>query len=391
MAYTKFDDTKPVDSVSGSSWRSTVKDNFQALQHAIMFGTMEGWNLTVSTSGTGGSHDRPTHYKWEEGTEDLQLNFYWTANGAVTRDTLDYMVLWYSPNGTGWNEVGLVHFAYNSDYICTSATWEQGDGSAWGGTGASYTKFDYTIPSMQADGTELTDDVRNNMKALEDAALWQWMPDWSFRVIVGTGTEEQPQTFEWYRGQEKIQAVITWGSSGGALYQITGLVLWYQARADMAWSKIDTLTVTWDSEGNPQSSSWLDSTPTNVYAKHDSDIPNNSDHHVVIRECRYNLWALRDWVVCMIFPEWRLDKVTGVGNAQFPHEYKYEYKAGGAGNEEVEWEISWNSTYDIPSGFCLWYYTGSVWEFINEINTDINASTGAYASITWTDAGSCTI
>jgi hypothetical protein len=120
----------------------------------------------------------------------------------------------------------------------------------------TYTAFTASKPDPAADnGTQAFDYTRKNLLAIRDAAIMGG-GFYGWPLAISGGTAEQPTTFTYSSGTERVKAVITWGSTGGATGNPQTVVYSYSSNSGGAYDTIGTKTVTYDSNGNVTATSW---------------------------------------------------------------------------------------------------------------------------------------
>lgn len=106
---------------------------------------------------------------------------------------------------------------------------------------------------------ELCTDTRNNLEAVRDAVVMGVFPGWNYGRDLSGGTAEQPGIIRYSKGNERIMAYLTWGTSGGADGNVT-VSLWYYIPDTSAstWQSetIGTETITYDGNSNVVSAVW---------------------------------------------------------------------------------------------------------------------------------------
>jgi hypothetical protein len=119
-----------------------------------------------------------------------------------------------------------------------------------------YTAFDATKPDATTqNGTQFAQSARDNLKAIRDAALMGG-GFFGWPLAISGGTAEQPTTFIYSSGTERVRAVITWGTTGGATGNPQTVVYSYSSNSGGAYDTIGTKTITYDASGNVTATSW---------------------------------------------------------------------------------------------------------------------------------------
>jgi hypothetical protein len=119
-----------------------------------------------------------------------------------------------------------------------------------------YTPFDATKPDAASqNGTQFAQSARDNLKAIRDAALMGG-GFFGWPLAISGGTAEQPTTFIYSSGTERVLAVITWGTTGGATGNPQTVVYSYSSNSGGAYDTIGTKTITYDANSNVTATSW---------------------------------------------------------------------------------------------------------------------------------------
>lgn len=119
----------------------------------------------------------------------------------------------------------------------------------------AYTPFDKDAPDGTDDGSTTLQRLRDNMKALRDACLMGG-GFFGWPCAITGGTAEQPTTFIYSSGTERVKAVLTWGTTGGGNGNPTQAVYSYSADSGSTYATIGTKTITYDASGNVTATSW---------------------------------------------------------------------------------------------------------------------------------------
>lgn len=112
------------------------------------------------------------------------------------------------------------------------------------------TKPDASTQSISAMGTS----TRQNLAALRDAVVAGILVGWD--MTPSGGTAEQPATLTYAKGTERVKAVLTWGSSGGADGNVTQAVYSYSSNSGSSYDTMGTLTISYDTSGNVTGTAW---------------------------------------------------------------------------------------------------------------------------------------
>lgn len=120
----------------------------------------------------------------------------------------------------------------------------------------AYTPFDPTKPDATAQTlTQMGQSERDNLRAVRDACIMGGgFFGWS--LTISGGTAAMPTTFVYASGTERVQAVITWGTTGGATDNPESVAYSYSADSGANYDPIGTRTITYDVDGNVTAASW---------------------------------------------------------------------------------------------------------------------------------------
>jgi len=118
----------------------------------------------------------------------------------------------------------------------------------------AYTQFADNKPVATDTGPDVVDDMRNNLMAIRDMVVMGAMPGWT--MTPSGGTASQPTTITWSKGTERIKAVLTWGTTGGADGNVTVAVYSYSSDSGGTYDTIGTETMTYDVDGNITKIEW---------------------------------------------------------------------------------------------------------------------------------------
>jgi hypothetical protein len=117
----------------------------------------------------------------------------------------------------------------------------------------AYVSFQDSKPVASDAGVDVVDDMRTNMMALRDAVVAGVMEGWNY--APSGGTAEQPATFNYTKGSERVRGSVTWGTTGGEAGNPTAIVWQYTANLS-TYDTIGTQTIAYDSSGNVTSITW---------------------------------------------------------------------------------------------------------------------------------------
>ncbi len=120
----------------------------------------------------------------------------------------------------------------------------------------AYVTFDVTKPDGSTQGgSAVLQSVRNNMQALRDSLVMSGL-FFGWPVTVSGGTPEQPTTFIYSKGVERVRSVVTWGTVGGASGNPQTIVYSYSSNSGTSYDTIGTKVVVYDANGNVTSTTW---------------------------------------------------------------------------------------------------------------------------------------
>jgi len=120
----------------------------------------------------------------------------------------------------------------------------------------AYTLHNNTTPNPTSqNGTQAFDSTRNNINALRDAAILGG-GFIGFNLTVSGGTAEQPTTFVYNKGVERVRAVVTWGTTGGEDGNVTVAVYSYSSNSGGSYDSMGTKTITYDGSANVTATTW---------------------------------------------------------------------------------------------------------------------------------------
>ena len=117
----------------------------------------------------------------------------------------------------------------------------------------AYDKFDYSHPDPTTDnGTDAFDYTRKNLKAVRDGVGMGGMPDWTYAISVGSGSNAFPDADVWHRGVEYLKAEYTYDSNNW----VTQIVWKYSSDSGSSYDTIGTESITYDADGYVTATSW---------------------------------------------------------------------------------------------------------------------------------------
>lgn len=121
-----------------------------------------------------------------------------------------------------------------------------------------YTFFDKTKPAGASNGPTVMADIRNNLMAIRDGIVLGGIP--GFNCSASGGTEDQPTQYLFtgtgVNSTERIKAVVTWGTTGGATGNPQTIVYTYSSDSGTTYVAIGTMTVVYTAGGYFSSFSW---------------------------------------------------------------------------------------------------------------------------------------
>lgn len=122
-----------------------------------------------------------------------------------------------------------------------------------------YVQYVSDTPDIADTGAEVIDDTRQNLMALRDALVAGSLFDWDMSLVVGGGSDEEPDEILYSNGTntEAIKLVITWGTAGGEDGNPTVIVYSYSTDDFGASDEaMGTLTLTYNGSGTLTATSW---------------------------------------------------------------------------------------------------------------------------------------
>lgn len=115
----------------------------------------------------------------------------------------------------------------------------------------AYTDFDATKPDASTQGgTAFGNSANANDTALRDAIIGGQMKGFLYSHTVGTGTAAQPQYFFWKNGTTWLRATNGWNSTGDKAGNLDSQLWEISTNSGSAYSTIDTVACTFDTDGN---------------------------------------------------------------------------------------------------------------------------------------------
>lgn len=120
----------------------------------------------------------------------------------------------------------------------------------------AYSLFDPTKPDATAQTlTQMGMSERMNMAALRDACtMGGGFP--GFNLSLAGGVAGQPASITYTKGTERVQANLTWGTTGGEAGNVTVSTYYYSANSGTNWDVIGTNTISYDANSNVVATTW---------------------------------------------------------------------------------------------------------------------------------------
>jgi len=123
----------------------------------------------------------------------------------------------------------------------------------------AYVQFEDAVPTASGTINELCTDTRNNLEALRDAVVMGVARGWNYGRDLYGGTAEQPVIVRYSKGNQRIMAYLTWGTTGGSDGNVT-VALWYYipdtSASSWASELIGTETISYDADANVVATVW---------------------------------------------------------------------------------------------------------------------------------------
>lgn len=122
----------------------------------------------------------------------------------------------------------------------------------------AYALFDKNKPAGASNGPTVLADIRNNLMAVRDGIVLGGLP--GFNCAASGGTEDQPAQYLFtgtgVNSTERINAAVTWGTTGGALGNPEIIVFTYSSDSGTTYVAIGTMTIVYTAGGYFSSYSW---------------------------------------------------------------------------------------------------------------------------------------
>ena len=117
MAYTDFEDSKPVDTDTEPDVVDDTRNNLMALRDMLVMGAMPGWDMAPS----GGTAAEPAYllYSKNDTTEAIKAVLTW-SNGNVTQIVFHYSTDDFSASD---ETIGTESITYDASDNVTAITW----------------------------------------------------------------------------------------------------------------------------------------------------------------------------------------------------------------------------------------------------------------------------
>lgn len=120
----------------------------------------------------------------------------------------------------------------------------------------TYAVFDQAKPDASSqNGTQFAQSTRDNLLALRDAII-AGTGFFGWALAITGGTADQPTTFTYSAGVERVKIALTWGTSGGEAGNVTQSVYSYSADSGSTYTTIATKTNTYDGNGYLTAVAW---------------------------------------------------------------------------------------------------------------------------------------
>lgn len=118
MAYDSYDNDEPDGTTNnGTAFASGTKVNLDALRDAIVTGSMENWDLTV-TAGTG-SAEAPQYLTYTNGVRYLRLTVTYDGDEYVSTVLYEYS----TNSGGAYDTIGTITYSYDASKNITGWSW----------------------------------------------------------------------------------------------------------------------------------------------------------------------------------------------------------------------------------------------------------------------------
>ena len=121
MAYTDFEENKPVASDTGLVVVDNIRNNLMAMRDAVVAGTMYGWDFS-KIDGTG-TADQPQYMLYTKGVEIIRLTFTWGTTGGADGNPTQIVYEYSANSGTDYDAIGTLSFTYDTDSNLITQVW----------------------------------------------------------------------------------------------------------------------------------------------------------------------------------------------------------------------------------------------------------------------------
>ncbi len=119
MAYTQFEDNKPVDTDTGPDVIDDARNNLMALRDMVVMGAMPGWNVSKS----GGTTSQPAIIYWKNGSEWIKAALTWGSSGGADGNVTQAVYSYSSNSGSTYDTIGTETITYETDGSFKSSSW----------------------------------------------------------------------------------------------------------------------------------------------------------------------------------------------------------------------------------------------------------------------------
>jgi len=131
----------------------------------------------------------------------------------------------------------------------------------------AYAPLEVTKPTTAGSPTptrqQSIDDTRENIAALRDLLVASGVVQgFDFSIVVGAGSNAEPEQWLYKRGVEWIKLVLTWGTTGGEYGQVVKTAFYYSSNSGGVYAGMAddagkyVLTYTYDANGYCTAAVW---------------------------------------------------------------------------------------------------------------------------------------
>jgi hypothetical protein len=114
-----------------------------------------------------------------------------------------------------------------------------------------WTDLDLSVPDDSTqNGSQAVQSIQDNQHALWNFIMMGAVKGMNFSVTVGGGTAEQPDTFTWSNGVNRLKAAITWGAVSGSTGNFSSIDWSVSQDNGGSYDPVCTQAFTYDSNGN---------------------------------------------------------------------------------------------------------------------------------------------